>query len=117
MGRDSLRVVAASVFLAFQLFMVGKARFDPARCWCWAPHDAQNEYRIAVRIDNRLLPSEQVGARYRIRPSGVDPRAIEHVLRLVRQYEETYGAKDDAEVEIRYRTNGGPWQSWHWPAD
>lgn len=104
------------LFLLFQVGMIVHARFDPARYWCWAPHDQQAEYWIDVEIDGRSLPPEQVARRYRDPWGGIEPRTIEHVIRLVRQYEQTYGRDDGARVVLRYRTNGGPLRVWRWPA-
>ena len=102
------------LLLAVQAALIVYARFDPMRYFCWAPHDAQSVYRIDVRIGDRVLTRAEVTDRYRIDGEGRDPRAIEHVIRLVRQRETTYGAPDRASVVIRYRTNGGPEQVWRW---
>ena len=110
-----IRTGLAAAFLLFQVAMIARARFDPARYFCWAPHDAQNEYEIDVTVDGRALTPEETLARYRMPWGWRNPRAMEHVLRVVRQYEVTYGRGDDAKVSIRYRTNGGPAQRWQWP--
>lgn len=94
--------------------MIGFARFDAARYFCWAPHDSQNEYRIHVRFAGHELSESEISARYRIPARGIDPRAIEHVLRLVSHYERSHGATDGASVRVVYRTNGGPEKRWQY---
>ena len=110
-----MRTALAVALLAFQVAMIVYARFDPRRYYCWAPHDEQTEYRIRVRIDGRWLSPDEVHARYRDPWSGVNPRAAEHVIRLVRQYERTYGEDDPADVFLHYRINGGEDRIWRWP--
>lgn len=114
-GRPGVRSALAASFLLVQIGMIVYARFDPARFFCWAPHDSQNEYEIDVAVHGRVLSPDEVLARYRIPWGWRNPRAMEHVLRLVRQYEETYGRPEQANVAIRYRTNGGPVREWRWP--
>ena len=111
-GGTAWRGIVAGVVLAFQAASIVYARFDDARYFCWAPHDAQNEYVIAVEIDGRSLSPSEVEARYRIPASGVDPRSIAHVTRLVQQYERTLGADDDATVVVGYRINGKALRRW-----
>ena len=113
--RPSLRNSLVITFLLFQLTMIAYARFTPARYYCWAPHDAQNEYTIDVTVDNETLTPGEVTRRYRIRQQGVDPRAIEHVILLIDQYERTLGRDDNAQVRLEYRINGGPIHVERWP--
>ena len=58
---------------------------------------------------------EEVRDRYRIWELTRDNRSIQHVIDAVRQYEETYGAGDGAEVLLRYTRNGGDERVWEWP--
>jgi len=111
---EGVRLGAALLLLLFQGVMMVRARFDDARYFSWAPHDAQNEYVIKVRSHGRSLSDEEIGARYRIPARGVDPRAIAHVIRLVEQYERSQPAAA-SEVMVRWRTNGGPLRSWRLP--
>ncbi len=110
-----MRTAVAILFLAFQVAMIVYARFDPGRYFCWAPHDSQNEYHIRVSIDDVELDTTETTRRYRIPAEGIDPRAIEHVIRLVRQYERSYGSDENAVVDIDYRTNGSAVKHWRWP--
>ena len=110
-----MRTVAAILFLSFQIGMIVYARFDDGRYFCWAPHDSQNAYQIEVTVGDNKLSAAETEQRYRIPAEGVDPRAIEHVIRLVRQYEQGYGSKDGAVVDISYRTNGSSATHWQWP--
>lgn len=109
------RTVAAVALLAFQVAMIGYARFVPSRYFCWAPMDSQNLYSIAVVIGGRELSADEIEARYRQPAVGGNWQAIQHALDKVRQYEETYGRDDGAEVVVTYTVNGHPEETWTWP--
>ena len=96
--------------------MIGYARFVPSRYFCWAPMDSQNLYEIEVVIDGQSLSDDAITARYRQPAKGGNWQAIQHVIDKTRQYEQTYGRNDGAEVVIRYTVNGGVEESWTWPA-
>ena len=113
--RLNARTLLAVTLLGFQLAAVGYARFDARRYYCWAPHDQQTTYRYQVRVGGHTLSPQEARLRYRDPWGTVNPRAAEHVLRMLRQYESTYGRDDGAEVHLRYRINGGPVQRWEWP--
>ncbi len=110
-----MRTVVAVALLAFQIVMVGYARFVPSRYFCWAPMDSQNLYSITVVIGDRALSPAEIGARYRQPAEGGNWQAIQHVLDKVRQYEATYGLGDGARVTVVYTVNGGPEETWVWP--
>lgn len=110
-----MRTVLAIALLVTQCCFVVAARFNDARYYCWAPHDAQNEYRIRVWVDGQELDRIAVEERYRLTTGGVDPRAIAHVIYSIRQYEKTYGKDDGARTLLEYTTNGGPLEQWTWP--
>ncbi len=121
-GRSSGTVPGRSIafyvglaLLAIQVALVVFARFHPMRYYCWAPYDAQNEYRIAVTLGGRELSADAVAKRYRIRPKGVNPRSIYEVCDVVSYVERVYRPDDAAEVIITYRTNGGKEQTWRLP--
>ena len=86
-ARFVTRTLAAIALLAFQVVMIGYARFVPSRYFCWAPMDSQNLYSIAVVIDGRELNPEEIEARYRQPAQGGNWQAIQHALDKVRQYE------------------------------
>ena len=78
-----IRTAIALVFLGLQVVMIVRARFDPHRYYCWAPHDQQTTYRYEVRIGGRLLTEREAVARYRD-PWGIsNPRAAEHANRFL----------------------------------
>lgn len=114
LGRRARALVGVG-FLGFQLFAIARSRVVPSRYFAWAPYDAISLYELDVRIEDRALTTAEVEARYRLPSLGRDNRSIQHVIDAVRQYEETYGAADDAEVLLRYRVNGGPERGWRWP--
>lgn len=106
------RRIAIGAFFAFQIAMIGWAFVSPYRFYSWAPHDAQGEYAISARLNGRALGAGEIEARYRIRAEGVDPRAVAHVLLLVEKAEARRPRRERAEVTVRYRLNGGAWQTW-----
>jgi hypothetical protein len=110
-----MRTAIGAAFLLFQLIMIAHARFVPSRYFCWAPYDAQSEYRLDVVIHGRPLSAQQIRRRYRRPQQGVDNRSIQHVIDIVQQYEQTYGRNDHAQVTMRYRVNGKQEQVWQWP--
>lgn len=110
-----MRTIAAVLFLAFQLGMIVYARFDAGRYYCWAPHDEHARYEIQIEIDGDSLEPSEIQERYRIRARSVDPRAIEHIQRIVRHYEQLHGIDDHAQVTVTYEINGGASQTWSWP--
>lgn len=111
-----VRLSLAGAILLVQVFLIGYGQLDPGAHFVWAPFDVLYEYRIHVEIDGRALSDAEIAARYREPASGVEPHAIEHLLAVVRRYEETYGNGDGARVRIRYRRNGRNPAEWRWPA-
>jgi len=109
----TIRIVAGVAFLLFQVAMMVRARFDPDRYFCWAPHDSQNEYEIVSVVDGRALDRGEVHARYHLPAVGVDPRAIEHIKDVIRARESQ--ATQAAQVTVLYRTNGASPERWSWP--
>jgi hypothetical protein len=109
------RAIIGGGILLFQLVMIGYARFVPSRYFCWAPYDIQSEYQLDVSVGGRELTSAQIRNRYRRPRQGVDNRSIQHVMDIVQQYEETYGAADHARVVMKYRINGKAEQEWQYP--
>lgn len=107
--------IGAGVLLA-QVVMIGAARVHPIRFYTWAPYDSQNEYRMSIAVRGSALSADEVFERYRIPAVGLSPRSIYEVVSLAEYVERHYRPEDRAEVEIRYRTNGGPEQLWRWPA-
>jgi len=108
------KFLLAGALLLFQLGMIGYARFVPTRFFCWAPYDSQNKYQIQVVLNDRELIPNEIEARYRIPQKGYDNRAISHVIKILQQYEETYGQSDKALVKLRYSVNGKKEQVWQW---
>ena len=109
------RTAIGLALLAFQVGAIVYARFTDARYFCWAPYDAQNEYVIEASLGGAPLNPEQIRARYRRGPKGVDNRSIQHVKDIVAGVETLYHPDDPAEVTLRYRINGHEEQVWTWP--
>ena len=110
-----MRTAAGVALLVFQLAMIVYARFVPSRYFCWAPFDIQTEYKLQVSLNGRALSGPQIRARYRRPPAGTDNRSPQHVIDIIRGYEENYGHNDPAQVLMRYRVNGKQEQMWRWP--
>ena len=91
--------------------MVLAARGHDYRYFCWAPHDEQAEYRIAVHIDGVELAPDAILARYRLPVVGVDPRALRHVLGVIERTERRLDRPGVA-VVVRYRINGSEPREW-----
>lgn len=112
-----MRNLIGIVFLSLQLGMVLYARFVPMRYFCWAPNDYMVEYTLEVTIDGRTLPPLESRQRYRLSDQGVYENTVTHLIGIVRQYEQTYGRRDHAQVVIRYRVNGRQEKAWRWPTE
>ena len=113
-----LRTVIGSIFLFAQLGAIVYAQFTPRRYFCWAPNDYVNPYSLEVTLGDRQLSPAEVRARYQI-PSSRS-RCYEnpatHIIDFVRQYEQTYGRGEHAQVLLTWRRDGhDPEYRWRWP--
>lgn len=113
--RNSWLHLAGAVFLVAQLGSILVSPFLQEKFFCWAPFDQHSLYAIEVTIDGRALSPEEIATRYRYPQSAWEVREIYNVISIVRQYEQTYGVDDDAQVSLTYRTNGRPERKWTWP--
>jgi hypothetical protein len=112
------RPLLAASFLALQLGLVVHAQFTSRRYFCWAPNDYANTYTLRVKINGTDLTQDQLLARYHLqgrRFSYENPAT--HIMDTVRQYEQTYGRDQHAEVSLEWSLNGHPTQSWQWPEE
>jgi len=107
--------IAGILLLGAQIGSIVYARFIPERFFTWAPYDQQTYYTISVELPDRTLSPSAIQNRYRYRPQAWEPRNINNVISIVRQYETTYGRNDSAHVLIVYETNGRPAEVWEWP--
>ena len=112
---DRMRAAIAAAYLLFQAGAIVYARFVDARYFCWAPFDAQSEYRIEASVDGRPLAPGEIRRRYRRPALGVDNRSIRHVMDILEQVEQKQPPGERAEVTLRYRVNGGGEKEWRWP--
>ena len=110
------RLSIGIALLSFQLFMIGYARFVPSRYFCWAPYDMQTDYELDVTVNGRKLSPAEIRRRYRRPQKGSDNRSAQHVIDILKGYEERYASRDRAEIVMRYRVNGKESREWHWPA-
>ena len=109
------RDFALVALLSAQIIGIAAARFDPERYFCWAPYDEITRFEIRVTIEGRTLSPEEVRARYRLPDPTRDNRSHANVIAVIAQFERTYGAGDQARVELNYRVNGGEPRQWQWP--
>ncbi len=115
---ERMRALGAALFLALQLCLVVHAQFTSRRYFCWAPNDYANTYSLLVKINGTVLPEDQALARYQLQDRKFSyENPATHIMDLVRQYEETYGRNDHAEVTLRWSLNGHEEQTWRWPQE
>lgn len=107
--------IVGLLFLAAQVASIGYARFVPERFFCWAPYDQHTLYQVRVVLDDRELTTREVQIRYQYRAEAWEPRSIDNVFSIIRQFESTYGRNDNAEVTVIYSTNGHAEATWNWP--
>jgi hypothetical protein len=115
---STARNLGAAVFLASQLCLVVHAQFTSRRYFCWAPNDYANTYSLKVKIKGTDLAPDQALARYHLeghKSSYENPAT--HVMDAIRQYEQTYGRSDHAEVVLQWSLNGHQSQVWRWPGE
>lgn len=110
-----MRTAIGVSLLAFQLGAIVYARFTDARYFCWAPYDTQTEYSIEAALNGKPLTAQEIRARYRRGPNGVDNRSPRHVQDILSGVETLYHVDDPAQVTLRYRINGHEEQVWQWP--
>ena len=110
-----MRAAIAAAYLLFQIGAIAYARFVPSRYFCWAPYDAQSEYRVEAWAGGRPLTGDEIRRRYRRPQRGVDNRSIRHLMDIIEQSEQRRPAGEQARVMMRYRVNGGEERQWQWP--
>jgi hypothetical protein len=110
-------------FLVLQSAAILYAQVTPDRYFCWAPFHAQTKYQISAQLRQKKLSEQEISARYKLITIFWDPtkhewwelNEINHVFRILSQYESTYGAGEDVEIEVIYDENGHGPQTWKWP--
>lgn len=100
--------------LVLQAGAIVRARFADDRYFCWAPFDQQTDYTIAATVAGRPLAAAEIRARYRRPARGIDNRATFHLVDLLTRAELAHAPAERAEVELRYRVNGGEERVWRW---
>jgi hypothetical protein len=111
----TVRSTIGIVFLLAQAALVVHAQLVPSKWLCWAPNDYAVEYQLHVTAQGRELNPTEVQARYHVADHGWYENPAANIMDIVRQYEQTVGAKDPAQVQLIYRVDGGPLQEWQWP--
>ncbi|WP_179346369.1 hypothetical protein [Winogradskyella ursingii] len=108
-----LRQKIGVLFIVSQIALIIYARFVPERFFCWAPYDEHTYLDINVDVNGKKLSNEEIEKRYRYVSKGWEPRSINNVFNIVRQYESTYGKQDKTSVKIIYTTNGKEERIWN----
>jgi hypothetical protein len=103
-------------FLAVQVawILIVHASGMSARYFCWAPNDSMVTYQIRVVEHGQILSSSQIASRYGFAAQGLYEYPVAHLEDAIRQYEQTYGRGDGAEVSMTYTINGGTQDVWTW---
>ncbi len=112
-----MRRLAGIALLLLQLGSVAHARFVSSRWLAWAPNDYTTWYKLEVSVNGRPLSAPEIEKRYQLPAEYVYQNAVQNVMDIVRQYEQTYGCKEHARVVLVYRVNGKQTQEWRWPAE
>ncbi|WP_248723026.1 hypothetical protein [Seonamhaeicola sp. ML3] len=99
-------------FLLLQVISIIYALFISERFFCWAPYDEHTYIQVSVEIDGKQLTKREVKDRYRYKAEGWEPRSINNVFNIITQYETTYGINDNANVLVKYETNGNKQRIW-----
>jgi hypothetical protein len=109
------RSTAGVVFLFAQAALVAHAHFGQSRWLCWAPNDYAVEYQLHVTARGRELNPSEIQTRYHVADHGWYENPAANIMDIVRQYEQTDGEHDAAQVLLMYRLDGGHEQEWRWP--
>ncbi|WP_369999924.1 hypothetical protein [Winogradskyella sp.] len=108
----SLRKKIGLLFIAAQFILIVYAKFVPERFFCWAPFDEHTFLDVDVEVNGKSLSKKEIEKRYRYKSLGWEPRSINNVFNIIRQYESTYGKNDNAKVTVKYSTNGNEERIW-----
>lgn len=108
------RWILSGLILIFQIGAIIYARFAPMRYFCWAPYDTISVYSVDVDIADKSLSEDEIKQRYRLGSYGKDSRSIHHIMKILEQYEKTYGSHDKANITLKYTVNGKEERHWIW---
>ena len=111
----TVRRTAGIAFLLAQAALVAYAQFGPSRWLCWAPNDYAVEYQLHVKARGRELSPAEIQARYHVADHGWYENPAANIMDIVRQYEQTLGKNDTAQIQLIYRVDGGQTAEWRWP--
>ena len=91
-----LRKTIGILFIISQIVLIIYAKFVPERFFCWAPFDEHTYLDVDVEVNGEFLTKKQIEQRYRCKALGWEPRSINNIFSIIRQYESTYGKEDNA---------------------
>jgi len=121
LGIVSLRwAILGIIYLVLQLAAVAHAHLGNSR-WlaAWAPNDYALWYRLEVHASGKLLSPDETSHRYHVPCSNegeLYQNPAQNLIDIIRQYEQTYGRNDPAQVTLFYQPNGvQPPLIWRWP--
>jgi hypothetical protein len=113
----SVRSAIGIVFLLAQAALVVHAQMVPSKWLCWAPNDYAVEYQLHVNTQGRDLKPAEVQSRYHVADHGWYENPAANLMDVIRQYEQTLGRDDTAQVVLIYRVDGGDTKQWRWPEE
>ena len=108
-----LRKTIGILFIISQIVLIIYAKFVPERFFCWAPFDEHTYLDVDVEVNGEFLTKKQIEQRYHYKALGWEPRSINNVFSIIRQYESTYGKEDNAQVKVKCSTNGNEERIWY----
>ena len=94
---------------------IAVGRFVPVRYFCWAPFEETSFYEIEATLNGTQLDPSGILKRYGLGQQGRNNRAIHHVIAVLRWQEKH--SIEQAQVRLKYQTNGGEEQIWVWPEE
>jgi hypothetical protein len=106
------RFALGVILLLLQAGAIVRARFAPARYFCWAPFDQQTRYSISVDIGNEGLSSDQIRRRYRRPAEGVDNRSAHNLFDIITRAEQKFEKWGRSRVRVVYSINGHEEREW-----
>ncbi|MCK5443430.1 MAG: hypothetical protein KAJ23_16210 [Maribacter sp.] len=107
-----LKYFLGGIFLFIQICSIVYARFIPERFFCWAPYDEETYLNTIIIVGDKSLSKKEVNNRYRYQVNGWEPRSVNNVFNIIEQYEKTYGENENAQVTVKYKTNGHKMKEW-----
>src|SRR5437899_3647322 len=112
-ARARLLTVIGAVLLLAQAGNVIYAHLAGSRRYfAWAPNDYAVVYTITTYLHGHYLSPADVQHRYQLKARGLWEDPPQRLIDYLKRYETTYGAKEGAQVTLRYSLDGHREQTW-----